>query len=40
MEHNAIHCKDCKACVKKCPQHIDIPTKMKMINDVINEIRS
>lgn len=40
MEHNAIHCKACKACVKKCPQHIDIPTKMKMINDVINEIRS
>lgn len=40
MEHNATNCKACKACVKKCPQHIDIPTKMKMINDVIKEIRS
>ncbi len=31
--NNALKCIDCKACLKKCPQRIDIPTKIKQLLD-------
>ena len=35
----ADHCIDCKACMEHCPQHIDIPAKLHMIEDYTNRLK-
>ncbi len=36
--HQAHNCTACGACVKKCPQHIQIPQNMKMIAELVAKI--
>ena len=36
---NAIQCIDCGECLTHCPQKIQIPTKMHMIEDYTNKLK-
>jgi predicted aldo/keto reductase-like oxidoreductase len=37
---NASLCTDCKACVKKCPQGINIPEELKIVDLIMNKGKS
>ncbi len=33
-EQKATHCLDCKACIEKCPQQIDIPRQLRKVSEL------
>lgn len=35
----AEHCTECGQCVERCPQHIDIPERMRFISGLIKQLR-
>ncbi len=38
-EHQADHCISCGECLSHCPQKIDIPQKLSMINDYLEQLK-
>jgi hypothetical protein len=32
-DRNAANCTECGACLEKCPQHIAIPDKLKLVHE-------
>jgi predicted aldo/keto reductase-like oxidoreductase len=38
-ERQADHCIGCKKCIDLCPQHINIPKKMRQIDEYIEKLR-